>query len=118
MKWKDTENRDFHQIRITWSRSILQEMIFIHTPCSQRKSSRESKLFFIDRSIVENHRLVVSSIQKSPFYVELQEGNMQFERYSDKYSTQKNNTKLGSFYSYDILSKYIPTGMSAETLAF
>ena len=56
----------------------------------------------------------MSSIQKSPFYVELQEGNMQFERYSDKYSTQKNNTKLGSFYSYDILSKYIPTGISAE----
>lgn len=35
---------------------------------------------------------------------------MQFERYSDKYSAQKNNTKLGSFYSYEILSKYIPTG--------
>ena len=31
---------------------------------------------------------------------------MQFERYSDKYSAQKNNTKLVSFYSYEILSKY------------
>ena len=53
---------------------------------------------------------MVSSIQKSPYYVELDEGNMHFERYTDKYTQEKDNTRLASFYSYDILSKYIPTG--------
>ena len=33
-----------------------------------------------------------------------------FERYTDKYTKEKDNTKLASFYPYDILSKYIPTG--------
>ena len=93
-----------------WSRSIRLGMISIRLWCYLRESSTLFVPIITVRSIVENHRLVVSSIQKSPFYVELQEGNMQFERYSDKYSAQKNNTKLGSFYSYEILSKYIPTG--------
>lgn len=59
---------------------------------------------------MDNHRTVVSTIQKSPYYVELDEGNMHFERYTDKYTKEKDNTRLASFYSYDILSKYIPTG--------
>lgn len=36
---------------------------------------------------------------------------MHFERYTDKYTKEKDNTRLASFYSYDILSKYIPTGI-------
>ena len=35
---------------------------------------------------------------------------MHFERYTDKYTKEKDNTKLASFYSYDVLSRYIPTG--------
>ena len=61
-------------------------------------------------SIVDNHRTIVGAIQKSPYYVELEERNMHFERYTDKYTKEKDNTKLASFYSYDVLSRYIPTG--------
>ena len=64
-----------------------------------------------NRSIVDNQRMVVSAIQKSPYYIDLEDANMHFERYTDKYTKEKDNTKLASFYSYDILSKYIPTGM-------
>ncbi len=63
-----------------------------------------------NRSIVDNHRTIVSAIQKSPYYVELEDENVHFERYTDKYTKEKDNTKLASFYPYDILSKYIPTG--------
>lgn len=35
---------------------------------------------------------------------------MHFERYTDKYTKEKDNTKLASFYSYDVLSRDIPTG--------
>ena len=35
---------------------------------------------------------------------------MHFERYTDKYTKEKDNTRLASFYSYDILSRYVPTG--------
>lgn len=66
-----------------------------------------------NRNIVDNHRTIVSAIQKSPYYVELEDENVHFERYTDKYTKEKDNTKLASFYSYDILSKYIPTGKSA-----
>lgn len=59
---------------------------------------------------MDNHRTIVSAIQKSPYYVELEDENIHFERYTDKYTKEKDNTKLASFYSYDILSKYIPTG--------
>ena len=41
---------------------------------------------------------------------------MHFERYTDKYTKEKDNTRLASFYSYDILSKYIPTGSSSLLL--
>lgn len=66
----------------------------------------------MNRSIVDNQRMVVSAIQKSPYYIELEDANMHFERYTDKYTKEKDNTKLAAFYSYDILSKYIPTGRS------
>ena len=59
---------------------------------------------------MENHRTIVSTIQKSPYYIELDEGNMHFERYTDKYTKEKDDTRLASFYSYDILSRYVPTG--------
>ena len=54
--------------------------------------------------------MVVSTIQKSPYYVELEDSNMLFERYTDKYLKEKDNANLASFYPYEILSKYVPTG--------
>ena len=65
---------------------------------------------------MDNQRMVVSAIQKSPYYIELEDANMHFERYTDKYTKEKDNTKLASFYSYDILSKYIPTGTNRGVL--
>ncbi|KAK8800828.1 hypothetical protein WA588_001659 [Blastocystis sp. NMH] len=67
-----------------------------------------------EQSIVDNQRMVVSAIQKSPYYIELEDANMHFERYTDKYTKEKDNTKLASFYSYDILSKYIPTELLGD----
>lgn len=64
------------------------------------------------RSILDNHRTIVGAIQKSPYYVELEERNMHFERYTDKYAKEKDNTRLASFYSSDVLSRYVPTGTS------
>ena len=69
------------------------------------------------RSMVDYYRTVMSAIQKSPYYIELDEGNMHFERYSDKYTKEKDNTKLSAFYSNDMLSKYIPTGRDLVPLA-
>ena len=54
--------------------------------------------------------MIVSAIQKSPYYVELEDSNMLFERYTDKYIKEKDNANLASFYPYEILSKYVPTG--------
>lgn len=54
--------------------------------------------------------MVVSAIQKSPYYVELEDSNMRFERYTDRYLKEKDNASLASFYPYEILSKYVPTG--------
>ncbi|KAK8803404.1 hypothetical protein WA158_001098 [Blastocystis sp. Blastoise] len=63
---------------------------------------------------VEAYRQVLLSIQRSPYYVEVENNEWKIDRYSDIYNSNQSKVSLTSLYSYDVLSKYIPTELLGD----
>lgn len=60
---------------------------------------------------MENYRQVLKAIQRSPYYVDVDENEWKVDRYSDKYNKNTTKPDLHTLYTYKVLSNYIPTGI-------